>query len=95
MSKRRNRLKRERLKDALDEFDILAAYDHEILQLSHYHFRINRRLDVWPSTQKAYDILSHEKFTYDDLVDFVMERFQTGRITEEFSQRKAHLSSIE
>ena len=68
--------RKENLSASAEAFEILGAYDHQIVQFSPYHFRVNNRLDVWPSTKKAYDIRSHRKFQYDDLVDFVMRRFE-------------------
>jgi hypothetical protein len=65
------------LRQAEDDFGRLVAYDHEILQLDEgYHFRINGRLDVWPSTKKWYDIKSHAKGEYENLFTFVMLRFE-------------------
>lgn len=61
---------------AEEAFEILAAYDNVIIQLSEHHFRINDRLDVWPSTKKYYDLKSHIKGDYGDLVGFVMTWFQ-------------------
>lgn len=75
-------LKKRNLSAAEEAFEILAAYDHDIRQLSPYHFRVNKRLDIWPSSKKAYDLRSHRKFEYDDLVDFVMTYFSESRVAE-------------
>ena len=42
---------------------------------SEIHFRINGRLDVWPSTKRFYDTKSHEKGSYDNLERFVIDHF--------------------
>lgn len=67
--------KKQNLAEAANQWDILAAYDHTIVQLSPYHFRIDGRLDVWPSTKKAYDTISHVKYEYEDLVELVMTKY--------------------
>lgn len=64
--------KKENLLASYEVFEILAAYDLSIHQFSPFHFRINNRLDIWPSSKKAYDIRRAASFMYDDLVEFVM-----------------------
>ena len=41
----------------------LAAKRHgfEVEQFTHWHFRINGRLDVWPETGMCMDIITKEK----------------------------------
>lgn len=74
MSKRGNKkLKAERLLTSEEEFEILTAYDHVVQQFSPLHFRIDGRLDVWPSTQKWYDRTNFRKGEYDDLVTFARD----------------------
>lgn len=55
-------------KEALEN---LVSWDYEVHQFSDYHFRINRRLDIWPSTRKYYDTKTHRKGVYEDLEKFV------------------------
>lgn len=49
----------------------LAAWDYEVHPFSDIHFRINRRLDIWPSTKRYYDTKTHQKGDYDNLELFV------------------------
>lgn len=56
-----------------DALEILVAYDYDVYQLTEYHFRVNRRLDIWPSSKKWYDLKTMMKGTYDDLEKFVKE----------------------
>lgn len=60
----------------LDEhLEILNAHDYSIIQLSPYHYRINGRLDIWPTSRKAYDIRAqgHGDWSDGDLVGFVFD----------------------
>lgn len=63
------------ISDIQEEWDILAAYDMHIAQLSEYHFRIDGHLDVWPTSRKAYDIISHRKWDFPSksIHEFVLE----------------------
>jgi hypothetical protein len=58
------------LKTSEEEFEVLAACDHVIQQFSPLHFRIDGRVDVWPSTKKWYDRITFRKGSYTDLVQF-------------------------
>lgn len=49
----------------------LVAEDYQVHPFSDIHFRINWRLDVWPSTRKYYDTRTHQKGEYRDLKTFV------------------------
>lgn len=53
-----------------EALEILVAYDFEVYQLSDYHFRINNRLDIWPSSKKWYDLKTGMKGEYGDLEKF-------------------------
>lgn len=64
------------LKKGYEELDILAALDFQVQQFSAFHFRINNRLDVWPSSQTAYDRISNRKEHYTDLVRFAQSHFK-------------------
>lgn len=37
-----------------EELEILEAHDYKILHFSEYHFRINDKLDVWPTARKYF-----------------------------------------
>jgi hypothetical protein len=63
--------KQKRLEEAIEIFDILIARDYEVTQFSQYHFRVNGRLDIWPTSKKWYDTRSHAKGTYIDLIETV------------------------
>lgn len=52
---------------------MLVAQDYRVEQLSEYHFRINERLNVWPSTRKYYDANSQKKGTYKNILALVEE----------------------
>lgn len=67
-SKRR---KRANLNKGEAELEELVAFDYQVVQLSPYHFRINSRLDVWPSSKRWWDTKTFRKGDYDDLVSFV------------------------
>lgn len=54
-----------------EALEVLVAHDYEVYQLSEYHFRINRRLDIWPSSKKWYDLKTTAKGQYEDLEKFV------------------------
>ncbi len=58
------------------QIQILIAQDYEVNAFSDIHFRINRRLDVWPSTKKWYDTRNHTKGTYKDLLTFAKQHFK-------------------
>jgi hypothetical protein len=60
-----------------EQLDILAAYDYHIIQFSKFHYRIEGRLDFWPTRRSAYDILSrcHGYWEDGDLVRMVFEEF--------------------
>lgn len=67
-SKRR---KQANLKAGEAELEELVAFDYQVVQLSPYHFRINGRLDVWPSSKRWWDCRTFGKGDYQDLVAFV------------------------
>ncbi len=53
----------------------LVAFDFDVKAFSDIHFRINRRLDVWPTTKRWYDIRTHRKGAYEELERFVKAHF--------------------
>ena len=67
------------LAEGEEQMDILIAKDFHVERFSDYHFRINDRLDVWPSTKKWYDRLTMRKGEYNNLIEFVMDFFHYGR----------------
>lgn len=73
MSKIKRLEKVRNLEKAEEILAVLVAYDFEVKQFSKFHFRINHRLDIWPSSKKAYDIVLHRKFVYSDLEEFIKE----------------------
>jgi hypothetical protein len=73
MGKLQTRLKAQSLADGESQLEELVALDYRVEQFAFYHFRINERLDVWPSTKKYYDHKTLKKGFYDDLVEFVTD----------------------
>ena len=70
--------RRQNLKQGESELEQLVAFDYEVFQFSEYHFRINNRLDVWPSTHKWYDTRNKQKGMYKgSLFKFVKEHTKT------------------
>lgn len=57
----------------LEALDNLVAFDYTIKPFSDIHFRINGRLDVWPSTKSWYDLKTQRKGKYEELEKFVKE----------------------
>ncbi len=53
----------------------LVAWDFKVQAFSDVHFRINGRLDVWPTTRKWYDTRNHKKGHYPELESFVKSYF--------------------
>ena len=49
----------------------LVAWGYAVHPFSDVHFRINRRLDVWPSTRRWYDTRSGGRGQYAELESFV------------------------
>lgn len=55
--------------------EILVAEDFQVVQFSEYHFRIEGRLDIWPSTRKWYDKKTMRKGSYGNLIPFIRKFF--------------------
>lgn len=53
------------------DLEVLVAFDYKVVQFSEYHFRVNDRLDLWPTSKKWWDSKTMRKGEYDDLVQFV------------------------
>ena len=68
--------KKRNLEQGEEALDILAALDFRVKQFSPYHFRINERLDVWPSSKSTRDLQLKTKEGYTDLVEFVRHHFK-------------------
>lgn len=60
-------------KEGTEALESLIAWDYQVHPFSDIHFRINRRLDVWPSTKKWYDLKTHRKGEYQELEIFVKQ----------------------
>ena len=58
------------------ELEVLTAFDFNVIRFNQFHFRINNRLDIWPSTRKSYDIISKRRNTYTDLIKYVKTHFK-------------------
>lgn len=65
--------KQHNLQSGYEALEKLVAYDYEVHSFTDLHFRINGRLDVWPSTKRWYDKRTHRKGEYDELERFVKE----------------------
>jgi hypothetical protein len=59
------------LQQGKTDLETLVAYDYTVEQFSDYHFRINGRLDVWPSSRRYYDQKTQRKGEYNSLEFFV------------------------
>jgi hypothetical protein len=70
MSKRNKELQVRR-----EELETLVAFDFDVKQFSPYHYRIEDRLDIWPSSKKWFDRITHAKGTYQSLLDLAHSRF--------------------
>jgi len=71
LSKNMKLTKQINLREGEIAFEMLVAFDYKVEQKNEYHFRINERLDVWPSTKKTYDIKSGRKYQYKDTKDLI------------------------
>lgn len=69
------------LESGKSALEVLVAYEYAVYQLSEYHFRINRRLDIWPSSKKWYDLKTMMKGQYEDLEKFVKGYLPYGNKT--------------
>lgn len=58
-----------------EDWDILAAHDIQLREMSEYHYRIDGYLDIWPSTRSAYNLRSHMKYEFGGArpFEFVLE----------------------
>lgn len=61
--------------EGLDDIERLVAFDFRVQEFGDYHFRINGRLDVWPTTRRWYDLNSRQKGIYGNLYEFTREFF--------------------
>ncbi len=69
--------KKENWQKGTEALEILVAWDYKVQPFSDIHFRINDRLDVWPSTKKWYDLKTQRKGVYEELESFV-KKFLTA-----------------
>lgn len=65
--------KKKNWQEGTEALEILVAQDYEVQAFSDIHFRINRRLDVWPSTKKWWDSRKNKTGVYDELVKFTKD----------------------
>ncbi len=65
------RWRRFNLREGSEELEILVAEDYQVVQFSPYHFRVNDKLDIWPSSRKWYDRRTKGRGQYKDLLMFV------------------------
>lgn len=65
--------KRADLKKGEEDLEILVALDYQVQQFSEYHFRINNRLDIWPSSKK-WCLPGQKSGTYTDLQALVRQK---------------------
>lgn len=56
---------------------LINEFGLEVERLSPYHVRIEKRLDIWPTTNRWYDLVTKEKGTYPDLLRFIIKRFES------------------
>lgn len=63
--------KLENLRQGEEELQILVAQDYRVEQLSEWHFRINERLNVWPSSKKWHDPNTQKNGRYETLAELV------------------------
>ena len=68
--------KERNLQEGLEAIDVLIALDFDVRRLTETHYRVNGRLDLWPTTRRYYDILSKQKGRYGDLAKFVRDHFE-------------------
>ena len=64
-------VKKQNLEEGKDALERLVAWDYTVQQFSEIHFRVNGRLDVWPSTKKWWDSRRNVTGVYDELESFV------------------------
>ncbi len=57
-----------------NQLGVLVAHDYEVVEFSENHYRINGELDVWPTTKRAYNIKTHQRFNFrfSDVATFVL-----------------------
>lgn len=65
--------KRKNLENGIELLDVLVAHDFSVVQFSPFHFRVNDRLDVWPSTKKWFDRNTQRKETYNNLIEIARD----------------------
>ena len=71
--------KQKNLNEGTEDLEKLVAWDFKVQPFSDIHFRINDRLDVWPSTKRFYDLLNKRKGSYDNLLKFVKKNYTPVR----------------
>lgn len=64
------------LEQGAEALEVLVAWDFRVQQFEETHFRINDRLDVWPSTKKFFDLKIKQTGSYSDLEKFVRKHLR-------------------
>lgn len=61
-----------------EDIEILIAFDYRIIEFSEYHFRVNDKLDIWPTQRKYFMHGGHQAYSYhpQNLVEFVRDQFE-------------------
>lgn len=70
-----NKTKKRNWQRGTEALDNLVSFDFKVHAFSDIHFRINDRLDVWPSTKRWYDLKTGRKDNYEELERFVKSFF--------------------
>ncbi len=70
-------IKKQNWQEGTDDLENLVAWDYKVVPFSDIHFRINDRLDVWPSTRKWYDMKTKRTGQYQKLESFVKDFLPT------------------
>jgi hypothetical protein len=73
--KLKGQIRRRNLAQGKEDLEQLVALDFDVVPFSPYHFRINGRLDVWPSSKKWFDKSTGRHNSYDSLIPFVQDFF--------------------
>ncbi len=66
----------ERVIDRTSQIASLKKDGFDIEQKSAFHFRVNGRLDLWPTHNRYHDIRENKRGGYGDVVMFVREFFK-------------------
>lgn len=65
------------LRNGEEELEMLVAQDYSVQQFSPIHFRINNQLDVWPTTQRYYHLITKKKGIYTSITELARSMVPT------------------